>query len=156
MGWKSIGSRSFQKCTVTIRLWSEVIFKVHRSSNVTIRHSFLYQWDSWTTTGWTWMKNQFDKWARLTMSRRNLLKDGIYRNISLFISNSTAIFHTTYPLPQLRDRAKSLPVPKGRMPTAGSRFHCCFSINEMTQPMLPFICQENATVTIESKKHGYE
>ena len=45
---------------------------------------------------------------------------------------------TTKPLPQLKERERSLPVPSGRIATAGMRFQCCFSTMFNTHPMEPW------------------
>ena len=44
---------------------------------------------------------------------------------------------TLNPLPQWRERAKSLPVPRGNTATAGTRRHLCSAMRFSTQPTEP-------------------
>lgn len=64
------------------------------------------------------------------------------RIVSTEISSffSTTIFPPTLnPLPQWRERAKSLPVPRGNTATAGTRRHLCSAIKFRTQPTEPWV-----------------
>ena len=62
------------------------------------------------------------------------------RIVSTEISSffSTTVFPPTLnPLPQWRERAKSLPVPRGNTATAGTRRHLCSAMRFSTQPTEP-------------------
>ena len=56
---------------------------------------------------------------------------------------------TLNPLPQWRERARSLPVPRGNTATAGTRRHLCSAIKFRTQPTEPCVKEE------KGRENGY-